>query len=98
MTVRDVVGELVHHPFRSVVLRWHWKSATLSVMVRGGLFFATNIASGIHAATQAAVVETVIAAPMVGVFAAGVQAFRFAEPAWAATVIVIHKIVRSRCT
>ena len=59
MTIRDVVAELVHHPFRSVVLRWHWKSATLSVMVRGGLFFATNIASGIHAATQAAVVETV---------------------------------------
>jgi hypothetical protein len=89
VTIGAVVLDIVRHPVRSLILRWHWKSATLSAIVRGGLFFAANAAEGVHAAARAAMVEAALAAPLVGLLAACIQAFRRAEPEWAATLVAV---------
>jgi hypothetical protein len=86
-TVVDVSVELMRHPVRSVIHQWHWKSATLSAVIRGSLFFAANLTDGAGAAARAAAVESALAAPMVGVLAAAIQAYRCAEPRWAATLV-----------
>jgi hypothetical protein len=88
MTIDDVCIDLVRHPIRRLIGRWHWKSVTLSAVIRGGLFFATNLADGTRAATRATLVEFVLLVPLVGILAAVTQAFRGAEPGWAAALVV----------
>jgi hypothetical protein len=89
MTVCDVCADLMKHPVRGLVHRWHWKSATLSAVLRGALFFATNLSDGPRTATRAMFVETVLRVPLVGVLAAVTQAFGRAEPPWAAAVVAM---------
>jgi len=60
----------------------------LSAIVRGSLFFATNLTDGLGAAARATVVECACGVPLVGVLAAVIQAFRDAEPRWAATLVI----------
>jgi hypothetical protein len=59
----------------------------LSGVVRGSLFFATNITAGVTAAARATAIECALGVPVVGVLAAVIQAFRAAEPRWAATLV-----------
>src|SRR6267378_2941423 len=87
MTVSDVCVDLIRHPIRRVIHRWHWKSATLSAIIRGGLFFATNFADGPRLATRATLVEFAVRVPLVGMLAAVTQAFGGAEPPWAAAIV-----------
>jgi hypothetical protein len=85
MTVWEVSVDLIRHP--RMVDRWHWKSATLSAIIRANLFFATNLAHGPRLATRATLVEFALRLPLVGILAAVAQAFGGAEPPWAATVV-----------
>jgi hypothetical protein len=89
MTVCDVCADLMRHPIRGLIHRWHWKSATLSAIVRGALFFATNLTDGPGMATRAMLVECGLRVPLVGVLAAVTQAFGRAEPPWAAAVVAM---------
>ena len=89
MTVRDVCADLVHHPLRRVIHRWNWKGATLSAILRGSIFFAANVADGLGVALRATLVDAVFRVPLVGAYAAITQAFRCAEPAWAASLAVM---------
>src|SRR4051812_36410557 len=68
--VSEVALELVRHPVRLLVHRWHWKGATLSAAVRGSLFFATNLSDGLGAAVRATIVECMFGVPLVGLLAA----------------------------
>jgi hypothetical protein len=85
MTVWEVSADLIRHP--RVVDRWHWKSATLSAIIRGSLFFATNLADGPRLAARATLVEIVLRVPLVGILGAVTQAFGGAEPPWAAVIV-----------
>jgi hypothetical protein len=87
MTVWEVCFDLIRHPIRRVIHRWHWKSATLSAIIRGSLFFATNLADGPRLATRAALVEFALRVPLIGILAAVTQAFGGAEPPWAAAIV-----------
>ena len=89
MTVGDVCGDLLRHPVRRLIHQWHWKSATLSAVIRGVLFFATNLTDGPRMATRAMLVECVLRVPLVGMLAAVTQAFGRAEPPWAAAVVAM---------
>jgi hypothetical protein len=88
VTVGGVSADLLRHPVRSLICRWHWKGAALSAVVRGSLFFATNLTDGLAAGARATVVECLFGVPFVGVFAAAIQAFSGAEPPWAATLVI----------
>jgi hypothetical protein len=87
MTVREACVDVIRHPIRRVVHRWHWKSAALSAIIRGGLFFATNVADGPRLATRAMLIEFALRIPLVGALAAVTQTFGGAEPPWAAAIV-----------
>jgi len=86
MTVRQAIAELVDHPARCVIHRWHWKSTVMSAVIRSLLFFATNVSAGASHARRAAAVEFVLRLPMVGVLAAVAQTLRHVEPTWVAVL------------
>ena len=87
MTLRQACTELLRHPVRHVILRWHWKSALMSAIVRGLLFFAANMGAGPWRASRASIVEFALRVPLVGTLAAVTQLFRLADPAWATAVV-----------
>ena len=89
MTVCAVCADLMRHPVRGLIHRWHWKSAMLSAILRGALFFATNLPDGAGVATRTMLVEGALRVPFVGVLAAVTQAFSRAEPPWAAAVVAM---------
>ncbi len=78
---------LVRHPVW-LLRQWNWKAAILSAASRGSLFFATNLQAGLDAAVAAFLTETVLRGVTAGFYGATTQAFRRAEPAWAATATV----------
>lgn len=89
MTVAGVLRELARRPRHYVITQWNWKSALLSAMLRGAIFFTTNLTFGVEAAGRALLVDAVFRIPLVGVYAAVTQAFKMVEPAWAASIAVI---------
>jgi hypothetical protein len=88
MTVASVFADLAAHPWRGVAMRWNWKAATLSATLRGSIFFATSLTSGVGAASRALAVDATFRIPSAGMYAAIVQAFAQATPGWLAAVVV----------
>ena len=86
VTVAAVLKSLVAHPVDNVVRRWNWKSAATSVMMRGSIFFTVNLSAGLDAALGALLTEFVFRTLTSGFYGAILQAFRRAEPAWAAAL------------
>src|ERR1700693_3942182 len=58
-TVGAVLKSLALHPIDHLIRRWNWKSALLSSLLRGALFFSTNLVAGWHAALGALFAEFV---------------------------------------
>ena len=89
VTVRRVFLLLLGDPGEYLVRRWNWKSALLSSLMRATLFFATNLAAGLPAAIAAMKTELVFRGLTSGFYGALTEAFREAEPPWAAAVTVM---------
>jgi hypothetical protein len=89
MTVRKVFLRLLHRPSYFLLRRWNWKSAVLSCLVRGAIFFSINIFSGFRAATYAMLLEISFISITAGFYGALLQAFRKAKPDWAASLTVM---------
>lgn len=85
-SVAGVLGWLVRHPWRAVGCRWNYKSAIFSALIRASLFFAINRRAGFEAATSAMITESVFRFATSGFYGAITQAFRRAEPPWAAMI------------
>jgi hypothetical protein len=88
MRLATVVRNIVRHPVNQLIRRWHWKNAVLSAALRSALFFVATIPNGPAAALRAALTESALCVPMVGVLGALIQAFHDAKPIWASTLIV----------
>jgi hypothetical protein len=84
----SALGSLVRHPVRNILLRWNRKSAVLSAILRGTLFFAASLKSHSLGRVEAALVEAVYAASAAGLFGAVAQALRYAQPAWIAELFL----------
>lgn len=89
MSVTDVLRSLWADPMGLLVRRWNWKSAFLSSLSRGLIFFFTNLPAGLHAATGALVAEWCYRALTSGFYGAITQSLSEAEPAWAAVVAAL---------
>lgn len=86
LTVGAVLNGLVAHPVDNIVRRWNWKAAATSVMMRGSIFFTANLSAGLDAALAVLLTEFVFRTLTSGFYGAILQAFRRAEPAWAAAL------------
>jgi len=61
---------------------WNWKSALLSLMLRGPIFLATSVHRGWRSAVAALLTESAFCVLTAGFYGAMVQALRNAEPKW----------------
>src|SRR5262249_47912706 len=88
-TVRAALLRLASNPYELLVAQWNWKSAGLSALFRGAIFFGVNLKVGISAATAALLAEFFFRFLTAGFYGAITQAFRKAEPAWKAALAVM---------
>jgi ABC-type amino acid transport system permease subunit len=88
-TVPGVLRELATHPMDCLVRRWNWKAALTSALMRGGIFFSVNLSAGLDAALGVLLTEFVFRTVTSGFYGSIMQAFRRAEPAWAAAVTTL---------
>ncbi len=95
MTVWAVLRELTNEPGRLLLRRWNWKAALFSSTLRAVLFLFTNLTAGWHAAVGAMTAEFLYRAVTAGFYGAITQAFRRAEPAWAAALSIIALVPAS---
>ena len=79
---------LLRHPWRSVVLRWNGKAALLSALFRGIVFLAASIKSHHAGRWSAVLAEALFGAVCAGFFGTLTQALRFADPQWAAELLL----------
>jgi hypothetical protein len=86
LSVRAVFADLLSHPVDNLFRRWNWKAAATSVVMRGGIFFTANLSAGLDAALAVLLTEFVFRTLTSGFYGAILQAFRRAEPAWAAAL------------
>ena len=87
LAVDKVLVCLITNPYRHLIRRWNWKSACLSAFSRGILILIANLSAGGASAVGAMYAEICYRAFTSGFYSALTQAFRFAEQAWAASVI-----------
>jgi hypothetical protein len=88
MTVHDVIQDFRANPGQ-LLRQWNWKSAAFSSTFRAAIFFGANLTAGWRAATAAMMTEFVYRAVTAGFYGATTQAFRRAEPVWAAGLVVM---------
>ena len=84
---QDVLRDLALHPLRFIRL-WNWKSALLSVVLRGPIFVVASLRRGWQAAGSALLVESVFCALTAGFYGTVVQALREALPAWLTGLLI----------
>lgn len=88
-TVGATLSALVHHPAKNLLRRWNWKAAILSALVRGTLFFTTNLRSGLDEAIGAMLLEAAFYISVAGFYGALIESFRRVRPEWMATLTVM---------
>jgi len=88
--VSQVFWYLLRHPLDAVVLRWNWKAAFLSAILRSPIFFTAYYFQkrGLLIALGAMLAQFVSRAIFGGVNGAIIQAFRKVEPAWHAVLTI----------
>lgn len=88
VSLSEAFGRLAAHPL-DLLRRWNWKSAVMSSLIRGGIFFGTNLTAGWNAAVAAMLTELVYRSATAGFYGALTQTFRRVEPAWRASLAVL---------
>jgi hypothetical protein len=84
LTVWQVCADFAARPRHYFIRQWHWKGALFSSAIRCLIFLAVNLPSGWKAAQGAALAEFCYRIVASGFYASMTQAFRKAQPAWAA--------------
>jgi hypothetical protein len=87
-TISGVVRYLIFHPLDAVILRWNWKAAVLSAMLRAPIFLVAYRKEGMALAIGAALSQFLFRTVFGGVNGAIIQAFSKVEPAWHALLTV----------
>lgn len=77
----DLLRGLLLRP-QQLLLLWNWKSALLSIILRGPIFFTAAVRQGWRAAMAALLTESVFCAMSAGFYGAIVQILKDAEPQW----------------
>jgi hypothetical protein len=87
-TIGGVLKYLFTSPIHAVILRWNWKAAFLSALLRSPIFFAAYRKEGIALAIGAAGAQFLFRTIFGGMNGAIIQSFSKVEPAWHALLTV----------
>src|ERR1051326_6577737 len=88
-TVLQVLRDLALHPIQTIVRRWNWKCSLLSSVARALIFFFVNLTAALHVAVAALLTELAFRGVASGFYGAITEAFRFAKPEWAASILAM---------
>ena len=77
----DLLRGILLRP-QQLLLLWNWKSALLSMILRGPIFFGAAVRQGWHAAMAALLTESIFCALSAGFYGSVVQILKDAEPEW----------------
>lgn len=83
----SILLELLRRPQKLVRL-WNWKSAALSLLLRGPIFLAASLRVSLLAGLSALATEAAFCAAVAGFYGAIVQSFRMAQPQWLTLVFL----------
>ncbi len=88
--VFEVLKYLLRHPFDTLIVRWNWKAAVLSAMLRAPIFFFTYLfkKDGLKLAIGAAFAQSIFRFIFGGVNGAIIQSFSKVEPPWHAVLTI----------
>jgi hypothetical protein len=86
MNLSLTLWNITTRPLESVILRWNWKSAFTSALVRALIFYFANLSAGWRAATTAMLAEYAYRAITSGFYGALTQNFSRVQPAWQAAI------------
>jgi hypothetical protein len=86
-SLAHVLANLIARPQR-IFLLWNWKSAWLSIILRGPIFLAASIPGGFRAAVSAVATECAFCALGAGLYGALVQCVKDATPEWMTAVFL----------
>jgi hypothetical protein len=89
ITVGAVLQDLIRHPWHSLILKWNWKCALFSSLIRANIFFFVTLRAGWRAALGAFLAELGFRAVTSGFYGALTQSFSGTEPAWAGALTVM---------
>jgi hypothetical protein len=68
---------------------WNWKSAVISVAMRGPIFFFASLSLGLRAAAASLLLDASFRTLLAGFMGALTQAVRYIQPTWIPAVIVV---------
>jgi hypothetical protein len=86
----DIASYVVRHPLDSMIVRWNWKAAALSAILRASIYLGTYffLKRGMAEAIGVTLSLSVFRFLFGGVNGAIIQAFRRVRPAWHAVLTV----------
>src|SRR5262249_5962798 len=88
-SVGAVLTNIFRHPVERVLMKWNWKSALTSSIIRATIFFVVNLRAGWKAAVGAMFAELIFRSIFSGICGSLTESFRDASPRWAATLAVM---------
>jgi hypothetical protein len=84
----DITRFLLRHPLQSMIMRWNWKAASLSALLRASIYLTAYIKHGMAEAIGVTVALSVFRFLFGGVNGAIIQSYRRVQPAWHAVLTV----------
>lgn len=89
-SLAGVFLHVIRHPFETMILRWNWKAAVLSALLRAPIFFFAYLfkKDGLKLALGAAIAQSVFRLAFGGINGAIIQSFSKVEPPWHAVLTV----------
>jgi hypothetical protein len=83
----ELLSEIAQHP-QTVLRLWNWKSAALSVILRGPIFLVAAIRQGWAGVMGALLAEIAFCAATAGLYGSLVQSLKDGEPQWLTGVVL----------
>jgi len=87
-SLASAVTAILRDPVGVILARWNWKSALLSVVLRGPTYFLVSIRHGWREALAAVGAEVLYCAATSGFYGALTQALCDAEPEWLTALLI----------
>lgn len=84
----DALASIIRNPFAAFIVEFNWKTAATSAVLRGMLFFCTNLRAGESRALKATLVEAAYSICAMGFFGSITERIRNARPAWLTGLMV----------